>query len=297
MWLIIALLVPMFYAIANISDSFLINKSFKNPVTLIFYAYLFEIIFIPIVFLFYHPGFPPILLLPIFFLLGATNVLYLYPYYKGLKEDDTSTAVSFFGLGRIFIPIWAFLIVGERLSLVEYIGIIFIIIGSVLLSMKGSLKNIKFSKALFYILLAAFVTSFEGILLKYLFEHGVSVATGAAGEMIMSFLFVLLFLFHRGTRLNIVKDFSIFKQKIHLLFVEESATFIAFFTGSYALSIAPVSLVKSIGALTPFFILLYAKLFDKKLPQLFNEQKGVNINLKKIFLFSLTVIGIFLITR
>ncbi len=299
MWLFIALLAPIFYGIANVSDSFLVNKNFKNPMTLTFYAFLFDIIFIPILFLLYHPSFSniSISLLPIFILLGIINVSYLYPYYKGLQSDDTSTAMSFFGLGRIFIPILAFFIVGEKLSFGEYIGIAFIIIGSILLSMKGSLKNIKFSKAIFYILLSSFIISFEGVLLKYLFERGVSVSTGVAGEMIFSFLFVFLFLLRKETRLDIVNNFTIFKNKIPLFFVEEGSTFIAFVSGSYALNMAPVSLVKGIGALTPFFVLAYAKLFGKKLPNLFNEQKGTGITLKKIILFSLTALGIFLIVR
>jgi len=297
MWLFIALLAPMFYGIANISDSFLVNKNFKNPMTLTFYASFFAIIFVPLLFLFYHISLPQISLLPIFILLGIINVSYLYPYFKGLQKDDTSTAVSFFGLGRIFIPVLAFFIIGEKLSFGQYIGIIFIIIGSVLLSLRGSLKNIKFSKAIFYIFLASFIISFEGVLLKYLFKHGISVGTGVAGEMIASFLFIFLFLLHKKTRLDIGKNFSVFKNKIPLFFVEEGSTFIAFFAGSYALNMAPVSLVKSITIFTPFFVLTYAKLLGKKLPHLFNEQKGSGITLKKIILFSLTALGVFLITR
>jgi drug/metabolite transporter (DMT)-like permease len=297
MWLFIAFLAPMFYGIANISDSLLTNKNFRNPMTLAFYASFFALIFVPLLFFFDKLSFPPLSLLPIFILLGSINVLYLYPYYKGLQNDDTSTAVSFFALGRIFTPVWAFLIVGEILSLNQYIGIALVIVGSVFLSMKGPLKDIEFSKAIFYILLAAFIISFEGVLLKYLFEHGISVGTGVAGEMLASFLCTLLFFLHKKTRLDIIENFLIFRKKIPLFFIEEGATFLAFFSGSYALSLAPVSLVKGITILSPFFVLAYAKIFGKKLPHLFNEQIGTGITLKKVILFSLTALGVFLIAR
>jgi len=297
MWLIIALLAPIFYAVSNVFDNILANKSFKNPVTLTFYSSLFNVVFVLFLFLFSDLSFPQISFLPIFILLGIINVLYLFPYYKGLQSDDTSVVVSFFGLGRIFIPIWAFFIIGEQLSALKYIGIALVIIGSVLLSIKGSFKDIKFSKAIFYILLASFIISIEGVLLKYLFEQGVSVNNGVAWEMLISFIYTLFFLLHKKTRLDIVENFTLFKKKTLLFFVEEGATFVAFFSGSYALSIAPVSLVRGIGTLTPFFVLAYAKLLGKKYPYLFNEQIGVGNTLKKIILFSVTALGVFLIAR
>jgi len=297
MWLLIAFIAPMFYGIANISDSLLANKDFKNPITLAFYASFSALFFLPLLLFFYHLEIPHISFFPLLILLGIINVLFLFPYYKGLQSDDTSIAVSFFGLGRIFIPIWAFFLVGERLSFGEYVGIILIIIGSILLSLKGSLKNIKFSKAILYILLASFIISFEGVILKYLFDQGVSVGVGVAGETISSFLFMLLFLIHKNSRLNIINSFSIFKSKLSVFFVEEGATFIAFFAATYAISIAPVSLVRGVGTLTPFFLLLYAKVLGKKSPHLFNEAIGKGITLKKIILFSITALGVFLIAK
>lgn len=286
----------MFFGIANVFDNFLTNKSFQSSATLTFYSSLFNIIFIPLLFLFYHLSLPPASSIPIFILLGIINVAYLFPYYKGLQSDDTSTAVSFFSLGRIFIPISAFFIIGEKLSFEEYTGIALIIIGSILLSMKGSLKEIRLSKALFYILMAAFIISFEGVLLKYLFNMGISVGVGVAGEMLASFFCALLLLFHKKTRRDIRANFSIFRKKIPVFFVEEGATFIAFFAGSYALAIAPVSLVKSITIFSPFFVLIYAKLFGRKYPELFNEQKGVGITFKKVMLFTITAIGVIMVT-
>jgi drug/metabolite transporter (DMT)-like permease len=297
MWLLIALVAPMFYGIANVSDSLLINKNFRNPLTLTFYASCFALIFVPIVFIFYPVSVPSISLIPIFILLGIINVLYLYPYYKGLQSDDTSTAVSFFALGRIFIPIWAFFVIGEKLSVGEYLGVGLVIVCSILLSMKGSLRKITFSKAILYILLSAFIISFEGVLLKYLFEHGVSVGTGVAGEMIFSFLCTLVLLASKKIRTDIIHSFSIFKENVPLFFIEEGATFVAFFTGSIALGMAPVTLVRGISSLTPFFVLAYAKVLGKKVPHLFNEQTNTSITLKKIIVFTITVLGVLLIAR
>ncbi len=297
MWLFFAFLAPAFYGIANVFDNLLTNKHFKNPAVLVFYTSLFNIIFIPLLFFFYELSWPSMATWPIFAVLGFVNVAYLWPYYKGLQSDDTSTAVSFFSLGRIFIPFWAFFIVGETLSFGEYTGVLLIIISSILLSMQGSLKDIKLSKALFYILFAAFIISFEGVLLKLLFNQGVSAGNAIAWEMIISFVFAMLLIFHKDSWVDIKSSFPLFKKKLPVFFVEEGVTFVAFSAGAIALTMAPVSLVKSITIFSPFFVLLYAKLFGKKFPELFNEQKGVGITLKKVLLFTVMTIGVLLVTN
>ncbi len=212
MWIFIALLDPIFYGVANVFDNFLTNKSFENPIALAFYSSVFPVIFVPVLFLFYPLAIPSISTLPVFVLLGLINVTYLYPYYKGLQNDDTSTVISFFGLSRIFTLLWAFLIIGEKLLLQEYVGVILIILGSVFLSLNISIKKIRLSKALFYILVASLILSLEGVLLKYLFESGISVGIGMAGEIIFSAITASLFLLYKNTRTEIIKSFSTFRS-------------------------------------------------------------------------------------
>ena len=131
MWLLFAFLSPAFYAIAEVFDNFLVNKEFKHPLTLVFYSSLFNLIFIPALFLIQRPELPPLGTLPIFIMLGLVGVGYLFPYYKGLKIEDTSIVVSFFAIGRIFVPVLAYLFVGEILNLQQYAGIFLIIISSI----------------------------------------------------------------------------------------------------------------------------------------------------------------------
>jgi len=296
MWILIALIAPTCYGIACVFDSFLINKNFKNPLTIAFFSSLLNIIFVPFLFLFDKPIIPPITLIPIFILLGIINISYLYPYFRGLQNDDTSTVVAFFGIGRIFIPILAFLIAGEILSLYQYVGIILIILSVLSLSIKRIPKGFIFKKAFIYIICAAFITSFEGVLLKYLFNHGIPVSTAIGGELIMSLFLVFLFLLPKSLRKDIQTNISTFKKNIHIFFTEELFTFLAFVAEGYAIHIAPVSLVKGITIFTPFFILLYSNLFGKRFPNTFKEEKNIRSNIKKILLFTSLSVGVFLIT-
>ncbi|MFA7315758.1 MAG: DMT family transporter [Candidatus Paceibacterota bacterium] len=298
MWIVIALIAPASYAVANIFDTLLTTRSFKNPFTLTFYSSLFNILFIPVLFLFDTPTPISLQVIPIFILLGLINIGYLYPYYKGLQSDETSTAVSFFGIGRIFIPINAFLIVGEKLHFAQYVGVALIMVSVILLSIKPRIEgSIKFSKALRYITCAAFITSFEGVLLKYLFNQGVSISTAISGELAASLLIACSFLMIPHLRQDIKKHFSLFKQKAHLFLTEEIFTFIAFTAESVAIKMAPVSLVKSITIFTPFFILFYAKFFGKRFAHLFNEAQDRKTTIKKIILFMVLSLGIILVSN
>ncbi|MBI4991668.1 MAG: EamA family transporter [Candidatus Harrisonbacteria bacterium] len=295
MWLLIAFLAPAFYALSNVLDNFLVNQKFKNPTTLAFYTSLFNLLFLPLVFIFFKPVMPSAAVFPILFLLGFINIIYLYPYYKGLQSDDTSIAISFFSLGRIFIPILAFFIVGEVLTLFQYVGIGLLILSSTLLSLRGWKEDFRFSKAFWYIGLAAFILSFEGVLIKYLFGQGVNLGTVLVGEGGTALLLALLFLIPQRTRSDIIANVNIFRQMFPVFAAEETFTFIAFVSESYAIALASVSMAKSISMLTPFFLVFYARFLSKNLPGVFREEIDGWAIAKKALLFAIMIVGVMLI--
>ncbi|RJP43853.1 DMT family transporter [Candidatus Parcubacteria bacterium] len=295
MWLFFALLAPAFYGGSNIFDSLLANRKFRNPFALIFYTSLFNLVFIPLVFLFQRPAVPPAETIPIFILLGLVNIGYLYPYYRALQNDDTSVVTAFFGLNRIFIPILAFLVVGEVLSAAQYAGIFLIIAGVTALGLHREHARFRISKATGYMALAAFIMAFEGILLKYLFERGVGVSTALGGEMLVSFFLAMLFLAPAAARTDIAAHLGSFRNTFRIFAAEETLTFLGFVTESYAIAIAPVGLVKGVTVVAPFFILLYAKALKNRFPEAFRENIGRGSVSKKAALFALIVLGVALV--
>lgn len=295
MWILFAFIAPAFYGVAEILDNFLSNKIFKHPLTLAFFASMFNFLVIPIFFIFNPPTWPPLTTIPIFLILGFVEFGYLYPYYKGLQNEDTSVVSAFFGLGRIFIPILAFLIVGEILSLVQYIGIVLIISASILLSFKKKHTKLLFSKSFWYIGLAAFMLSFEGVLLKYLFQNGVSYSTAIGGEMLVAAMFSLFLLFSNKVRHDIVSSTKAIKIFFPLFVFEEVITFLAFAAEAYAIDKAPVTIVKAIGMFIPFFILFYGKMLKTRFPTVFKESTNTGIIIKRIILFTVMVAGILLL--
>ncbi|MEK7612110.1 MAG: DMT family transporter [Patescibacteria group bacterium] len=295
MWLLFAFLSPAFYAIAEIFDNFLVNKEFKHPLTLVFYTFLFNILFIPVLFIFSPPTLPPLHTLPIFIILGLVGIGYMYPYYKGLRADDTSVAISFFAIGRIFVPVLAFLIVGEILDFQQYAGIALIIISVVALGIHHSRKRFRFSKAVWYIGSAAFLLAFEGVFLKLLFENGVSVSTAVAGESLIGLLLALCLPISGKIRKDIRASFPLFIKLSPLFLIEEAFTFLGTVTEGAAISLTSLSVVKGITMVSPFFLVIYAWAGHSVFPNLFKEDLHRRKIVRKLLLFALLIMGIILV--
>lgn len=298
MWLFFAFATPFLWAFAMTIDGFLANRRFGHPMTLAFYASTFgNLAFLPFVFIIQRPALPSAELFPVILLLGAINVGYLYPYYKGLQEADTSIVSALFSIGRIFIPILAFFIVGEKLGVVQYAGIMLVIASCTLLSLERSLSRLRLNRAFWYIALAAFITAFEGVLYKYLFDRGVFWSTAVGGQYIASLVLVLFVLFHGATRADIAANFGVFRIALPFFAIEEAFSFLAFGSETFAISLAPVSIIKAVTMITSFCLLGYAVFFGRWFPNAFREHLDGGSVAKKVVLFFVMMVGLLLATQ
>ncbi len=294
MWILVAFLNPILHAFSNVLDNYLTNKLFEKKTTLIFYAALLNFVFLPFLFIFVGlPQLPNSHSILTFLGLALINVLYLYPYYKALEQNDTSTVVALFSLGQVFVPILAYFMVHEVLSFTQYSGIAIIIIASLALSLqKGS--KLRVNASLWWMIVCTFILSFEYVLYKYLFES-VNWITGFTWPVIFSFFFALVLLLFKSVRIDIFSNWKNFTKNIHIFGAEELTTFLGIAAGTYAVSVAPVSIVKSIMATEPAFVLLYAVIFGKKFPAIFKEKVDRSSVFQKLILFGIMGIGLYLI--
>ena len=294
-WLFFAFLAPFFFGAANVLDTYLSNRIFRRPATLVFFSSLFNIFFALCVVFIWRPAFPSFSVLPWILAIGLTDILYLYPYYRALQEGDTSVVSALFTLGKVFTPILAFFLVGEKLTFVQYMGFFIVILGGTLLSVERTRRHISFNAAFWYMALASFLVTLEAVFYKYVFEQGTPWATAVSGGYAAAFGVGLLLLTVPRIRADIISSARAFRRKIPLFALEELFTFTGIGTFAYAVSLAPVSLVRGIDAFSPFFILLAAFALRKALPGVFKEHVERGIIIKKLFLFAVMVAGIVLI--
>ncbi len=291
-WIFIVLFGSSLFALSNIFDTYFANRLFKDTPTLIFYSSMFNLFFVPLIFFFQIPSLPTWSELPFFLLLGLADIGYRYPYYKALQEDDTSIVVSLFSVAKIFVPLFAFLIVDERLKMSQYLGFLIIILCSALLTWNGE-RKIRFNRSLLYMTTASLILSFEVVIFKYIFTTA-SWSTGLTWSLVFSFLFSLPLLLSSRLRKNIVDQIHHFKKNSHFFLLEELATFGGFAVYTYVLTFIPVTLMEGVASFQPLFVLLYALLFSRLFPNSFKEKITTRDLIKKGLLFILMVVGVIL---
>lgn len=296
MWLAFALLSCASYAIAEELDNFFVNRKFKSPIAMVFYSSLFNAVYVLALYVFLKPVLPPLRTLPFFIFLGVVNVGYLYPYYKGLQDDDTSVAISFLALERIMVPILAFLLVGEVLYPVQYVGIMVIIASVVLLGLHHSRTRFRLSKGVWHIAWASLFLAFEAIFLKLLFDQGVAVSTAVGGEALASLFFGLSVALWASVRREIGRHFGKFLAVLPTYFAEELFTFLGLFFEGSAISRTSVSVAKAVTMASPFFLVLYAEAGARFFPDFFKEDLRKGRMMKKIVLFAILLVGIALVS-
>lgn len=293
LWLFLAILGPFLFGWANVIDNYLTNKIFKRTTTLLFYAGTINILFLPIIFLITKPSLPPLYIIPILCVIAPLDILYLFPYFKALQHEDTSTVSSLFSLGKIFVPILAFFIIGEVLLTKQYFGVALIIIASALVTLEAGAK-IRFNRAFNYMMASSLFLALEAVLFKFSINE-IGWGTTFFWVDVISILVMGSFLFVKKERVEIKKQFCNMKKFAKIFVIEEIITSGAFLAITFAFVYAPVTIVIAIGALQPFFVLLYAVLFSKKFPTFFKDKIDWRSLAKKSFFFALMGIGVYLV--
>jgi hypothetical protein len=105
----------------------------------------------------------------------------------------------------------------------------------------------------------------------------------------------LCFLLIPKIRKNIFEHFRQNKSSFKFLGLEELMTFIANVGGTYVLALVPVTLARGLGAFTPFIVLFYGAVLQKFFPRFFHENVDRSNLFKKLLLFVLTLVGVYLI--
>ncbi|MFA6098056.1 MAG: EamA family transporter [Patescibacteria group bacterium] len=294
-WIFVALLEPIFHAFANILDSNLANRLFKNAWLLSLIITVAVTIFTPFVWLLDPPKFFPLHLLPYFIIVGAIELLYVYPYFKALQGDDTSVATSLFSLGKILVPILAFFLIGETLRPVQYAGFLLIIAASVALTFNPKAR-LWFNRTFFYILLSSALLAVEVVIFKYIFTQ-VSWGTGYVWTVVIASAIALAALLPQLRRTDTRQELVALKKNYWLILLVGGASFLGNIGFSYAIFAVPATVSRSIDSFQPFFVLLYAILFKRYFPLAFKESTNRRSLIKKIVLFAVMVIGVILTVR
>ena len=297
LWLLLALLAYFFGAITHLLDKYLVKKTFPNPWILTFYVSLLggiAILTIPFLGIknFHYNGFANLVFDLSAGLIYTTAFLL---FFICLKKEEVSRVAPFVGgLTALFIFALSAPLLGERLTQQQLISFIFIIAGSLLLSLEN--KKSGFLPSSIFIL-AIFCSLFFGL------GHIMSKMSYLSRGFINGFVWIrlgtllgaIILLLSPHIRKNIAKDIKQPKEKgakTLLLLGGQACGALNFLLFNLAFLIGPIALVNGLQGLQYGLLFLLVWLISLKFPAIIKERFTKKIVTQKIVSIILIAIGV-----
>jgi drug/metabolite transporter (DMT)-like permease len=292
--IIIAVFTPILHGWANILDSYFVNDVSTSIGLVIFVSELSKLLVVPLVVIIDAPHAITITEFAIVALIALIEIAYQYPYYGALQKGDTSVVASLFSLGKLSIPLFAYLLVGERLTRLQYVGFLLIITASIFLTI--DVRRLRLNDTFLLMALVSVVLSLQTVLYKYLFQTGVSWSTAIVWTSITQCIIAGIGMISRERLPDLTAAQKLLTGNGPIFLLSQCFTWSGSVAGQLATYIMPVSIVSAINSTQPIVILVCAVVCGSRIPRLFREQLETRVSATKIALFMFMVLGALLIT-
>jgi drug/metabolite transporter (DMT)-like permease len=300
-WFVLALIGPFLYAITNHIDKILLEKYFKGGGvgTLILFSSLLSIVALPFIFL----ADPTVLNVDaynlfILAIIGILNVAVLWCYLTALKGDEASIIIVFYQLMPVIALILAYFILGEVLTKMQLIAMAIILLGTSIIAFEVDSDN-KFKlrkQTIYYMTGASFFWALSEVLFKYVALE-VTIWRTLFWEHIVLFIIGLLIFsfapFYRKSFMSALKLNS--RPVLGWNFANEVIYMIGNTIVSYAILLAPVSLVLLGDSFQPIFVFAIGIGITLFLPKLVAENIEAKNIMQKVFALIVTGIGTYIL--
>jgi len=291
LWIIYPIVAAFLWAIIEIVDRHIIKDEIRDPwVCTSFFGFTCYILFaILAVFTgdIFSVSLRIIFLLMLGGIIAACATIF---YYIALQREKISKLAPLFPTNVIWIVILSYFILKERLLYIQYVGILILLLGVVLIAFKkGTKYKINFAAAL--ILLSTLIWSFRDLFIK--------LSSNLGNYHIFDILFwVFLGYFIVSTIIFIIHHPKIIeksKKGIEYIILNSLLCFIAYLVYVFAISKYLLSLVSSVAAITPLLVFLIVFLLTKLNSKLIYEKYDKYDLITNFIATILVVIGVILI--
>lgn len=292
MWILLSVSSSLIWSGINVFDKFIISKIIKTPIIPIVLSAIVGVFIAFVVFI--SKGFDQvdfgdqILCL----VCGALYVLMAWFYFVGMKNGEVSRLIPIFYISPIFVAILSYFVFDEVLGLLQYIGVILLILGAISISTK-SFKRITIGKpAVLFILSTIFWSAYQ-VVLKHLldnYDYWTIYSLVRLGVFIATVPIVII------KWKSIIEMFNtVGKKFIGLITVSESINLIGTIFATIAISMASVVLVTALTSLQPFFVLVIASLVSIFYPKILEEKLNRKIITQKLIAILIMFVGFMMV--
>lgn len=284
---------PVLHGWANILDNYFSNTVFPKLSVLLFFGTVLNVVFLPIILFFNPPHLLSYPLLAVVAVIAVIDIAYLFPYYWALRHTDTSIVAALFSLGKIFVPVLAYFVLGETLAPVQYLGFALIVCSAIFLTL--DMKKFTLNKAVFLMTGVSLALSVQAILYKYVFDAGVSWGSVVTALTLMEVVIAAIVMFSANKLADIIEDFKTIRANMKIFVAQQVLEWGGNVSSSYAVSVLPVTIAQGIASTQPLFVLVYAAIFGRNFATFFKEATHRKEMARKSFFFALTIAGTILV--
>ncbi len=291
LWIYFTLLAVLIWTVVNIVDKHVITEHIKQPRIAVIFLAIMSLVAAIVVLLTTSVIIPSIDILLISFIAGILYIAETLLYYKSVLIEEVSRVLPMYSIAPIFVLILSTIFLGEIFTPIKYVGIILIVVGAVLISLR---KDVKFtvSKALLFMVAASLILGVYYVLLKYItltisFWDAFFWTRIGSGLMI-PFLIIALY---KPLKETIKRT----PRGIAYLCGNETLNVIGVFIFLIATSIGFISLVSAMGATEPLFVLFFASLLSFYRPKILSEELKKSVIALKVIAIAMIIIGAILI--
>lgn len=290
-WVLLALIYPFFYVLANVMDKFLLEKRIKNCFSQVFVISIISLLAALITAFFVPFNDVSAKTIIIGFSAGLVYSLGYYLYFYTISFEEVSRFISVINITPLFVLLFAVLFLGESLPVWKYFAIFSTALGAFLIGVdKFELKPIM-RVGFWLALLSCLFWGGANILQKYVLSSASFWNAFALQQLGLSaglFCSILL----RDTRVHLRNAF----RNMHFIFLSECFNFLALLLFLLALSKKEVSLVSAMSSLQPLYLLIIMLLISTFVPKLLKEVFTKETLVIKIVSVFMIVVGVFLIS-
>ena len=295
-WASVAILSTATFAVVNTIDSHLLSKrmpglrAFLLPVSIFHLVYgllLFYLVPLP-----EGIGILPVLVAVvsgIFRTIAVTIILY------NLQKEEVSRVIPVVYTYPIFVAIMAVLFMGETLGYLQWLAIIIVVAGAVMVSVRQSPSGstIWLGKPLLLLFGSSLLLAMADVTSKYALAYISFWNMFSLTAFCISGIFLLV-----SMRPHILSQLSSMERRnsaIALLAFNEILAPVGIVLLFWALEKGPVSLVSTISSSRPVFVVIFALILSRILPGFLEWQTGKGVLALRLVAIAMIVGGIAII--
>ena len=298
-WLIYAFSGPVLWALSIHIDKYLVERYFKHgsvAVLMVFTA-IIGALALPFIWLFQRHVVS--LDLQSMALIAVSGILYMgaiYFYLQALQAEEASNVAPFFQVAGIFGLILGYLVLGEKLSFLQIIGVLLIIAGSVLLSLRFGQGASRVKTHLVVLMLTcALAIALSSLIFKFFAvrdEFWTTTFWNFGGQALFG---VILMLVAANRRQFVEMMRANTSAVLSVNGMNELINLGGNIGMRYALLFAPLGIVQAISSTTLFFVLFFGVILSLFFPSLGREEISFVGLMQKFIAIILVVAGVLLV--